>query len=122
MELLTLLLIVVVAFQAGKHWGYFKLARMMKEVAAEQGIDLEKELGIKREEEKENTVFKLRVETHGDVLYLFEKETDNFICQGSSVQELAKLAKEYKNIGLAAVMHGDKVFAFKDGVSQEFTA
>jgi hypothetical protein len=43
MELLILFSIVVIAFQAGKHWGYYKIVKTMKEVAEEQGIDLEKE-------------------------------------------------------------------------------
>ena len=59
------------------------------------------------------------VEKHGDILYLFDNDSDEFICQGSSVQELAKLAKELKNVSVAAVKHGDKIFAFKDGESVE---
>lgn len=122
MELLLLLLVIVIAFQAGKHWGYYKIVSLMKQVAEEQGIDLEKELGIVKEQEEDNNkpaVYKLEVETHGNVLYLFDKETDQFICQGSSVQELATLAKEYKNVLYAAVKYDDKVFAFKDGKSTE---
>jgi len=126
MELLILFAIVVVAFQAGKHYGYYKIVKLMKEVAEEQGLDLERELGIiqVREEEKNkaDTVHKLQVEQHGEMLYLFDKESDNFICQGSSVQELCDLAKKHKNVNLAAVLHGDKVFAFKDGISTEVKA
>lgn len=124
MELLILLLLVV-AFQAGKHYGYYKIVKLMKEVAEEQGLDLEKELGLVKEREEQNQsdkVHKLQVEQHGDLLYLFDKESDNFICQGASVQELCDLAKKHKNVNLAAVLHGDKVFAFKDGVSTEVKA
>lgn len=123
MELLILLIIGVLCFQAGKHWGYYTIVKLMKEVAEEQGIDLEKELGLVKDKEeaklKKLTVPKLNVEQHGDMLYLFDVENDRFICQGSSVQELAKLAKELKNVSVAAVKHGDKIFAFKDGVSVE---
>lgn len=126
MELLTLILIIVVAFQMGKHWGYYKLAKLMREVAEEQGIDLEKELGLVAEQEekknKADAVLKLEVEQHGELLYLFDVESDNFICQGSTVQELAKLAKDLKKVNYAAVKHGDKIFAFKDGESIEVTA
>ena len=126
MDILILTLIIVVAFQAGKHYGYYKIVKLMKEVAEEQGIDLEKELGIvKAQEEAKDSpekVHKLLVEQHGDLLYLFDKESDNFICQGSSVQELCDLAKKHKNVNLAAVMHGEKIFAFKDGISTEVKA
>ncbi len=126
MELLLLFFIVYVAFQAGKHYGYYKLAKIMREVAEEQGIDLERELGLIQEQEetksKVDTVLKLEVEQHGELLYLFDIETDKFICQGSSVQELAKLAKDLKQVNYAAVKHGDKIFAFKNGESTEVTA
>jgi hypothetical protein len=126
MELLLLLFVVYVAFQAGKHYGYYNLAKIMREVAEEQGIDLEKELGlIQEQEEKKNkvdSVFKLEVEQHGELLYLFDVETDSFICQGSNVQELAKFAKDLKQVDYAAVKHGDKIFAFKNGESTEVTA
>ena len=96
----------------------------MKEVAEEQGLDLEQELGLMQEKEviKTPSVLKLQVEQHGELLYLFDVDTDNFICQGSSVQELCELAKKQKNVLYAAVKHGDKVFAFKDGESTEVTA
>lgn len=92
----------------------------MKEVADEQGIDLEKELGfVQEQEEKKPGVYKLIVEEHGNLLYLFDAEKDKFICQGSSVQELCKIAKEQQNVLYAAVKHGDRVFQFKDGESTE---
>lgn len=119
-----LLLALVIAFQLGKHYGYYKIVKLMKEVAEEQGLDLEKELGIvkAKEENKVEKVHKLNVEQQGDMLYLFDKESDDFICQATSVQELCELAKKYKNVNMAAVLHGDKVFAFKDGISTEIKA
>ncbi len=126
MELLILFAIVFIAFQMGKHYGYYKIVKLMKEVAEEQGLDLERELGIVQEREEQKNqpekVHKLQVEQHGDLLYLFDKESDSFICQGSSVQELCDLAKKHKNVNLAAVLHGEKVFKFQDGISTEVQA
>ena len=85
----------------------------MEKAAEEAGIDLDAEF-VKPEKQ----VHKLKVEKHGEMLYLFDNK-DEFICQGSSVQELANLAKKYKNIVYAAVMFDNKVFAFKDGESTE---
>jgi len=96
---------------------YYMFAREMRDAAKSLGIDLEKEL-INAETPKKS-VFKLAVEQHGDMLYLFDKEEDSFICQGTSVQELAKLAKQHNNIMYAAVLYGEKVFEFKDGKSSE---
>lgn len=111
---------VFFGFLLGKIHAFLAISRMIKEVAEEQGIDLEKELRESQEPKVQvKLVHKLAVEKHGEMLYLFDKEEDSFICQGSSVQELAKLAKQYKNIMYAAVLYGDKVFQFKDGESTE---
>lgn len=117
---MEILIALCVGFIVGKMYGYYKVAKLLREVAEENGFDLEKELGLAKDEEADKPqVYKLEVETHGEQLYLFDKESDNFICQGASVQELAKLAKEYKNVTFAAVKHGNKIFAFKDGESTE---
>jgi uncharacterized protein YhbP (UPF0306 family) len=100
------------------------MAKIMREFAEAHGIDIQKELEkLSAEEvEPEKIVYKLKVETHDNTLYLFDKDSDEFICQGSSVQELAKLALERKQIALAAVLHDTKVFAFRNGESSEVTA
>lgn len=123
MDIIDFFFILALGYILGKIHAYFQIAKILREMAEAVGIDIEKELQKKKQtvETEQKIVYKLKVEAHGDVLYLFEKDTDTFICQGTSVQELAKLAKEYKNIGLAAVMYGDKVFKFTDGNSTEFT-
>lgn len=125
MDVVIFLLVVFGAgVFVGKMHTYWHIAKILREVAEASGIDIEKELKKRSGEEvtTEKVVYKLEVETHGDVLYLFDKETDQFICQGSSVQELAELAKQYKNVLYAAVKYNDKVFAFKDGKSIEVIA
>lgn len=68
---------------------------------------------------KKATVPRLVTEVHGDTIYLFDKEKDSFICQAKTIEELAVLAKQYKNIAGAVVIHNEKVYAFVDGKSQE---
>lgn len=119
MELIFILLIFVLGFGLGNIYASFKFVRALKDAAEAAGIDLDKEL--EKKENPEKTVHKLAVEKHGDVLYLFDREQDNFICQGSSVQELAQLAKKYKNIVMATAIYNDKVFMFQNGHSKEYT-
>ena len=123
MELLLIFLWVGVGYFIGKIHTYWKLISMLEDVAQEKGLDFAAELEKYAEgnKEEETLVKKLQVETHGDTLYLFDHDTAEFICQGSSVQELAELAKKYKNVLYAAVKYNDKVFAFKDGNSTEVT-
>jgi len=62
-------------------------------------------------------VKQLFIERVDTVLYLYEKELGSFICQAATVEELAKLAKEYKNIQYASVMdaHTNSIILFVDG-------
>ena len=40
----------------------------------------------------------MKVEQHGDVLYAFRKDTDDFICQGANFEELrANFSKRFPN-------------------------
>jgi hypothetical protein len=51
------------------------------------------------------------------MLYLYDHEANSFVCQASTMEELATLAKEYNNIKYAAVMDvdGDSIYTFVDG-------
>jgi len=115
---MEILLALVIGYFVGKAHAYYTLARAFRDIAEENGIDLEKDW-LSEKVEETTQVYKLKVETHGDMLYLFDKETDSFVCQGSTVQELATLAQKNKNIAYAAVLHGDKIFTFQDGKSIE---
>lgn len=123
LELLFYLSFVGIGFFLGQAYMALKVSRLLKKVAEEEGIDLEKE--IKNAEEKKTVnheIYNLEVERINDVLYLFDKNNKDFVCQGSSIEELAKLSKEYKNIIVATVVHEGKVFMFINGASKEYSA
>ena len=105
---------------------YYKLSRIFTQLATSLGVDLEQELlKLKRlKERKSNDTInfncvELETEVHGDMIYLFDKERNDFIAQAKSIDELAKLTKEIKKIDDAIVIHGDKVFRFINGKSEE---
>jgi exopolysaccharide biosynthesis protein len=67
-------------------------------------------------DKKVPNVHKLIVEKSNNILYLYDHEANSFVCQASTMEELAKLAKQYKNINHAAVLDGEEVYAFVNGV------
>lgn len=74
--------------------------------------------GVKIEDlvvEKPLTVYQLQVEDVNGVLYLYERQKNEFICQGKNIDELADLALKYKNITYAAVLHNQKIYSFVNG-------
>ena len=67
------------------------------------------------EEESKPTIFKLETEYVGDTILLYDRDTKNFICQGTSLQQLAELCRQYNKIEYATVKHGEYFVAFIEG-------
>lgn len=114
-DIIFIALVFVCGFFAGEAVTLFRMRRYIIKMASELKINIEEEAEKNTEIQKVRT---LETEVHNDVLYLYDKDTRDFICQGQTLDELAKIAKEYKKISGAIVLHNDKVYAFKDGHSQ----
>jgi hypothetical protein len=67
------------------------------------------------EEPIKSNVYKLETRLVDDIILLYDRETNDFICQGNSLEQLAQLSKEYKKIEYATVKHGDYFVAFIEG-------
>jgi hypothetical protein len=119
---MDLIILLLLAGTLGYAVGYFsviwKLRDVIKDVAKAEGIDLNEDFTVK--EKKVTEVYKLDVEEINQMLYLFDRESKDFVCQGSSIDELARLCKEYRNIMMATVVYQNKVFMFVNGHAKEF--
>lgn len=104
--------ILLVVFVAGFLVGEFSVLFRMHKVVMSM---VDSELGDS-EEKEETELHKLFVEDVDNVLYLYNDGDRAFICQAKTMEELAKLSQEYKNIKYAAVVHDNKVFAFVNGI------
>lgn len=118
MEIILLLLAGFAGYIIGYSSVIWKLRNFIKEAAIAEGLKIKDDFTVAKEET--NPVRKLEVEQVGDILYLYDRESRDFICQAKTVEELAKLSKDYKNIALAAVIHQNKVFMFVNGNSREY--
>ena len=97
----------IVALAIGYAIGYISLAIKLRELIEEYAL-------AEDISEKENTVVKLKTELLHGTLFLYDN-TDNFVCQGDTLAELAKLANEIKHIKYASVLHGDTIVVFING-------
>lgn len=124
------ILVICFVFYLGYAFGctvtYFRVSRVIKQLADSLGIDVEHEINklknMQNRSINQNLKYHanlLETEVHNDMIYLFDRENNDFICQAKSIDELAKLAKEFKKIDEAIVRHGDKTFVFNDGKSTE---
>lgn len=113
MDIIFYLFLVILGYSIGTLHSTYRFLNIMQNAAKGMGIDIEDEIE-KRKKSKVN-VSKLTVDQHGDILYLYDGENDDFICQGKSLEELAEMAKKYKNIDHAVVEYDKKMFLFNEG-------
>jgi len=57
----------------------------------------------------------LETEIHENIIFAYEKNTDNFMCQGKTLEEVAKNLMDFRKIDIALVNHGGQSFWFVRG-------
>jgi len=102
MTLLDIILILALGWVMGEFYTMYKLRKNIRSYLIIQ-------------EETRPTVFKLETELIDDIIFLYDRDTNDFICQGNSLEQLAQLSREYKKIEYVTVKHGDYFVAFIEG-------
>jgi hypothetical protein len=102
MTLLDIILILALGWVMGEFYTMYKLRKNIRSYLIIQ-------------EETRPTVFKLETELVDNTILLYDRDTNDFICQGNSLEQLAQLSREYKKIEYATVKHGDYFVAFIEG-------
>jgi hypothetical protein len=102
MTLLDIILILALGWVMGEFYTMYKLRKNLRTY-------------LIIEEQTRPTVFKLETELVDNTILLYDRDTNDFICQGNSLEQLAQLSREYKKIEYATVKHGDYFVAFIEG-------
>lgn len=99
-DFLILIGVAVLGFVLGQFVTIYKLRHFLIQLSKENLASIsESKLSYKDE-----IVRKLFVEKIEDILYLYDAEKNDFICQAQSFDELADLAYKYKKITYAVVV------------------
>lgn len=114
LELLILVFVAYTAYNIGVNVTAWRLRDIIIKEAKKEGIHVDDEFNIIDSSDEKPKVSKLWIEKIHDILYLYDTE-DTFICQASTMEELASLALKYKDIKYASVLNGDDVYAFING-------
>jgi hypothetical protein len=89
----------VTEFWEGFFYGilfYFLVRILIKSILTAVVLSVAKEEIEKIKKETEEIL--LRLEKHGDILYCYRKDNDEFVCQGKTIEEIADLfKKKYPN-------------------------
>jgi len=112
-EFLILILVGVIGYHIGIAVVSYQLRYLIHKEARRLGLD--KSNDINAIELADHKLFQLVIEKTNDTFYLYDID-HSFICQGKTIDELAKLAKQYKNIKYAAVLYDENAYGFIDGV------
>jgi hypothetical protein len=117
-NLFDIFLFFVLGFLVGEAYTLYKIKSVIRNTAEQFDIDVDEliEQNETRQRLHKLNVVKLQIERVGDSLLLYEMDTDTFVCQANTVEELAKKCKEYNNIINAIVVDTDKVLLFIDGL------
>jgi hypothetical protein len=102
MTLLDIILLFALGWVVGEFYTVYKLRRNLRSF-------------IIIEEASKPNVYKLETELVDGTILLYDRETNDFICQGNTLEQLAQLSREYKKIEYATVKHGDYFVAFIEG-------
>lgn len=117
------LIIFVFGFIIGYLYSIWRVSKLIVSLSEKEGISVRRKESIDEEDSdkvKVLEVHRLEVEQVGEVLYLYNRHTKTFLCQGASLDTLAKTCKETLSIITAIVVYNDTVYTFVDGVSKEF--
>jgi len=108
------IIVFAVAFLLGMVYATRIHINNIKKIAEEHGMDLDTMvMSVANTDHK--TIPVLVTENLGNVIYLYEKDTNNFVCQGSTITELADKSLKFKNIPVALVEHDNATIWFYNG-------
>jgi predicted RNase H-like HicB family nuclease len=82
MEMIEILFLVLIAFNV--YWAWINIRAAMAQRAARQEI-ME---NIQEAYERFKNIIIMRVEKHDDMLYVYNQHTNEFICQGKTLEEV----------------------------------
>lgn len=114
LELIILVFVFWLGYNVGVMYISWQLRDIVIKEAKREGI-IDDNLNFIEEQSNTPTVHKLRIQKINGMLYLYGDDDRWFVCQANTIDELAKLAKEYKNVKYAAVIDEEKVYTFVDG-------
>lgn len=117
--LLDLIFIIVIfgcGYALGEFVAVYRVHRYLITISKKAGIDLEKELD---ETNQVSLISKLSTEVVNDIIYLYDMDDKTFICQGKTIEELAKLTLEVQKIEQAIVLHDKSIFVFDNGTAHK---
>jgi hypothetical protein len=113
LDLIFIFIIFGCGYALGEFVAVYRVHKFLIRISKKAGIDLEKE--VDNDIDSVSSVPKLTTEIVNDIIYLYEHEDNTFVCQGKSMEELAKVSHQFNKIENAIVLHKESIFIFSNG-------
>jgi hypothetical protein len=97
--------LLIIGFYIGKIYQTFKIVDILVQAHVDEALERLPSL----------EVFKLEIEEHEGTKFLYDSDAQEFICQGSSLDDLAKLFNERKKKSLGMLEYDNTSVYFIDG-------
>jgi len=122
MSLLEFLCVFGLGIWTGRLYTVYQFRKILKKVSNDIGVNFDKELEKLQQKLNDDLeeIHTLETEQIENIIYLYYRNTKDFVCQGKSMDELAEFAQKYKNIKYANVLHGEHVYVFMNGKAKEY--
>lgn len=114
LEVFLILGLMYSGFILGQMYQITKFGKIIKEIADRNNIDLN-DLKHKELEDDDIQVVLLKAEEVNDTLLIYDKLTDEFICQGTNMEEAAEKFNQRKKDFYGLLRHNDQSLMFVDG-------
>ena len=105
---LFILFVFILGFRTGELFFSMRIREAVKREAKRQGVKIEPD-------SDDIIVRKMIVEEDNNSLFLYDFDNKAFICQGRTVQELAKKANADRGVNVAVVVHNKECYYFING-------
>jgi uncharacterized protein YneF (UPF0154 family) len=110
MDFLVGLLLVAAGLVCGYFIGIFRAIAALKSINQQLVESL-----VKQPKESKPKLRMFKIDHNNGVMYLYDMVTDSFVCQGSSLVELAGIVSTTHSVRLAGVVNGEDKLWFING-------
>jgi len=108
------IILLAIVFQLGWFLGQiFQLIQLRKNIVTSL-LELEREL-VGDSDKPQNDTMQLNVEEIDNVIFIYDKLTDEFICQANSIEEAAEKFNQRKSNVTGSLTHNNNDLLFIDG-------
>lgn len=117
LEILTLFCLLYTGFILGQAYQIFKIRSMIRRIARDNDINLE-EMLYDSEEENKKEIMVLEAEKINGTLLIYNKITNEFICQADTIEEAAEMFDKRKKDVYGLIKYDEKDLMFVGGKIQ----